>query len=133
LSYSPYVVGYLTQLQIRAELKNTFASGRTKQIDWRQQQLLQLARLVQDNADALAEAINKDLGKPRFEVFLAEINVIAQRSIACATCIAEWAKDEDMSLLNQDWQAGWIQRVRKDPKGVALIIAYVIVFKNCSY
>jgi len=78
----------------------------------------------------LAEAIKKDLGKPRFEVFLTEINVIAQRSITCATCIAEWAKDEDMSPFSEDWQAGWTSMVRKNPKGVVLIIAYVILFKR---
>lgn len=109
--------------EICAELKSTFASGRTKSIAWRQQQLLQLARLVQYNADALAEAIHKDLGKPRFEVFLAEINIIAQRSITCAKEVGEWAKDEDNSSSNQDWQVGWTQKIRKEPKGVALIIA----------
>ena len=129
---APITVGsihYLTQpflSKIRAELKSTFASGRTKSVAWRQQQLLQLARLVQYNADALAEAIHKDLGKPRFEVFLTEINIIAQRSITCAKEVGEWEKDEDNSSSNQDWQVGWAQKIRKEPKGVALIIAHVL-------
>lgn len=123
-------IHYLTWsplLQIRAELKNTFASGRTKSIIWRQKQLLQLAHLVQGNADTLAEAISKDLGKPRFEVFLSEINLVTQRSIMYAKEIGEWTKDEDMSPFNEDWQGGWTQKVRKEPKGVVLIIAYALL------
>ena len=123
-------INYLTWsplLQIRTELKNTFASGRTKSVIWRQQQLLQLARLVQDNADTVAEAISKDLGKPRFEVFLSEINLMTQRSIEYAKEIGEWTKDEDMSQFNEDWQGGWIQKARKEPKGVVLIIAYALL------
>jgi len=75
----------------------------------------------------LAEAVNKDLGKPRFEVFLSEINLVAQRSIIYAKEIRELTKDEDMSPFNEDWQDGWTQKVRKEPKGVVLIIAYALL------
>jgi len=75
----------------------------------------------------LAEAISKDLGKPRFEVFLSEINLVTQRSIMYAKEIGEWTKDEDMSPFNEDWQGGWTQKVRKEPKGVVLIIAYALL------
>jgi len=75
----------------------------------------------------LAEAISKDLGKPRFEVFLSEINLITQRSIEYAKELREWTKDEDMSQFNEDWQGGWIQKARKEPKGVVLIIAYALL------
>jgi len=75
----------------------------------------------------VAEAISKDLGKPRFEVFLSEINLMTQRSIEYAKEIGEWTKDEDMSQFNEDWQGGWIQKARKEPKGVVLIIAYVLL------
>jgi len=41
--------------------------------------------------------------------------------------IGEWTKDEDMSPFNEDWQGGWTQKVRKEPKGVVLIIAYALL------
>ena len=44
--------------------------------------------------------------------------------------MGEWAKDEDNSSSNQDWQVGWTQKIRKEPKGVALIIAYVLLITN---
>lgn len=44
--------------------------------------------------------------------------------------MGEWAKDEDNSSSNQDWQVGWTQKIRKEPKGVALIIAYVLLIIN---
>ncbi|KAF9446190.1 aldehyde dehydrogenase [Macrolepiota fuliginosa MF-IS2] len=108
--------------EIRATLKHTFASGRTKSIPWRQQQLLQLARLAQDNAEAITEALHRDLGKPRLEVFLAEVGPIVERSVICAKKVVEWAKDEDKSSEVDDWMKSWRPRVRKEPKGVALII-----------
>lgn len=109
--------------QIRAELKNTFASGRTKSIAWRQQQLLHLARLTQENADALADALHRDLGKPRLEAFMAEIGPVVERSIICAKKVAEWSQDEDKSGEVEDWAKSWQPKVRKEPKGVVLIIA----------
>lgn len=115
---------------MRAELKSTFASNRTKSISWRQQQLLQLARLVQDNAEAIADALHTDLGKPRFEVFLAEIAPAIQRSVICAQKVAEWAKDEDWSEVvgsQAEFMRSWRPRVRKEPKGIVLIIACVLV------
>ncbi len=104
-------------------MKATFASGRTKAIPWRKQQLLQVARLAQDNAEAFVEALHKDLGKPRLETVLAEIGPIVERSIICAKKVAEWANDEDKSGEVEDWVRSWQPRVRKEPKGVALIIA----------
>lgn len=116
----------IMSLQIRAALKTTFASGRTKSIPWRQQQLLQLARLAQENVEAITEAIYQDLGKPRLEVFLAEVGPIVERSVICAKKVTEWAKDEDKSSEVEDWMKTWRPRVRKEPKGVALIIAYAL-------
>ncbi|XP_006455963.1 hypothetical protein AGABI2DRAFT_195248 [Agaricus bisporus var. bisporus H97] len=109
--------------EIRASLKKTFASGKTKAIPWRQQQLLQLARLAQENAEALAESIHRDMGKPQLEIYLAEIGPIVQRSIICAKNVAKWAEDDDKSAEVDDWMKSWQPKIRKEPKGVALIIS----------
>jgi aldehyde dehydrogenase (NAD+) len=60
-------------------------------------------------------------------VFLAEIGPVVERSVICAKKVTEWAKDEDKSDAVDDWMKGWQPRVRKEPKGVALIIAYVLI------
>lgn len=79
--------------------------------------------MAQENTEALVDALYKDLGKPRLEVVLQEIGPIVERSIICAKKVAEWAKDEDKSSEVEDWVKSWKPRVRKEPKGVALIIA----------
>ena len=42
----------------------------------RLEQLNKLLRLIDENEEALAEALHKDLGKPRFEAVLGEINFV---------------------------------------------------------
>lgn len=78
---------------------------------------------MQENGDALAESIYLDMGKPRLEVYLTEIGPLVERSIICAKKVAEWASDDDRSADVDDWMKSWQPRVRKEPKGVALIVA----------
>src|SRR6478735_3560130 len=56
-----------------ARLRKTFASGRTRSIEWRKQQLLQLARLVEENEDAIAKALAEDLDRNAAEAFIADV------------------------------------------------------------
>ena len=54
-------------------LRDTFATGRTRSIDWRKQQLRALQKLVEDNEPAIAEALASDLGRKPFEAWLADV------------------------------------------------------------
>ena len=54
-------------------LRDTFASGRTRSLDWRKQQLRALERLMLDNEAAVAAALEEDLGRKPFEAWLADI------------------------------------------------------------
>ena len=53
--------------QIHAELKNTFRSGKTKDIAFRKQQLAQLAWMIKDNQERFSDAMKADLGRPPLE------------------------------------------------------------------
>jgi aldehyde dehydrogenase (NAD+) len=55
------------QTQIHKTARTAFASGRTRSIDFRQQQLSQLAYLISDNHSAIVRAIKQDLGRCEFE------------------------------------------------------------------
>ena len=57
----------LTLGQIHAELRAGFNSGKLKSIEYRKYQLLQLAYLVQENADRIEKALQSDLGRPTIE------------------------------------------------------------------
>jgi len=76
---SVLVVCSQSALKIRTALRATFAGGVTRPIQWRQNQLYQLARMAHDERDAICDALKKDLGKPRTEVLMAEVGVVVER------------------------------------------------------
>ncbi|KAK7027818.1 Aldehyde/histidinol dehydrogenase [Favolaschia claudopus] len=77
---------------IRDTLRASFRKGLTRPLEWRKHQLLQLARMLQENVDVFAEALHKDLGKPKFEAYAYEIGVMIERSVDSAKRVDEWAK-----------------------------------------
>ena len=56
-----------------AGVRKTFASGRTRDIEWRKQQLRALEKLVTENESAIAAALEEDLGRKPFEAWLADV------------------------------------------------------------
>ena len=47
--------------KVVSDLRQTFGSGRTRDIEWRVNQLKSLYKFYDDNSDLFAEAIKKDL------------------------------------------------------------------------
>ncbi|KAJ7301168.1 aldehyde dehydrogenase [Mycena albidolilacea] len=82
-------------LEIEESLRENFRAGVSLPVEWRKQQLLQLARMVQENAPAFTEGVSKDMGKPKTETYFAEIAPIAQHSLVSA------------EKLDEDWQKPW--------------------------
>ncbi|KAF6765588.1 Aldehyde/histidinol dehydrogenase [Ephemerocybe angulata] len=125
--------------EIHASLTSTFLSSLSStkssstnvpypllSLPYRQHQLLQLARLVQENADALCQSLWIDEGKPRQEVVMAEIGAVIGRALKGAKDLESWVGGgaeigEDVKL--EGWQEAWKARVEKKAKGVVLIIS----------
>lgn len=95
----------------------------TKPISWRRQQLLQLARLLQDNVELIAEALRLDLGRPEQEAYLIEVGGSIQRCLLNAEKLSEWTKDHEVEVA--EYQKSWKARYHHSPKGVVLIIVCV--------
>ncbi|KDQ59034.1 hypothetical protein JAAARDRAFT_206020 [Jaapia argillacea MUCL 33604] len=108
--------------EIHARLLRTFHSGVTRPLPYRRKQLLQLARLCQENHKALEDALYTDLAKPRLETTMAEISMIVGASISAADKLEEWATP-DKPEVAEAWRASWDTTVYKTPKGVVCIIA----------
>jgi aldehyde dehydrogenase (NAD+) len=50
-----------------AKLRESFRSNTTKPLSWREDQLLKLRKLVDENQELLFAALHRDLGRSRFE------------------------------------------------------------------
>ncbi|OFJ50646.1 aldehyde dehydrogenase family protein [Mycolicibacterium grossiae] len=103
-----------------ARLRTTFASGRTRSIEWRRQQLRALERLVTDNEPAIAEALASDLGRKPFESWLADVASTAAEARDAAKNVAKWSKRKHRLLeFSQLPGRGWVEY---EPYGVVLVI-----------
>ena len=59
--------------QVVQRLRDTFASGRTRSVEWRLEQLDALNRMLVDAEAELIEALGQDLGRPAMEAFAADL------------------------------------------------------------
>ncbi|HJT94266.1 MAG TPA: aldehyde dehydrogenase family protein, partial [Mycobacterium sp.] len=101
-------------------LRDTFKTGRTKSIEWRKQQLEGMERLVLENEEAIAAALEQDLGRKPFEAWLADIASVAGEAKAAAKNIRKWTRRKHRRLeMSQLPGRGWIEY---EPYGTVLII-----------
>jgi len=101
-------------------LRATFASGRTRSIEWRKQQLLAIARMMTENEEAVAAALEQDLGRNRFEAWLADIASTVGEAKDAAKNVKKWTRRRYRLLeLNQLPGRGWIEY---EPYGTVLVI-----------
>ena len=78
---------------------------------------------LKDNEEAIYEACKRDIGKPSFETYVAELGWCQNDIIFMQNNLEKWVKDEaapDIPLMNKLASP----RIRKDPLGAVLIIGY---------
>jgi aldehyde dehydrogenase (NAD+) len=103
-----------------ARLRKTFATGRTRSIEWRKQQLLALQRLMEENEDAIAKALAEDLDRNPAEAFIADIATTASEAKYAAKKLRKWTRRKYLLLeMPQLPGRGWIEY---EPYGTVLII-----------
>lgn len=101
-------------------LRATFATGRTRSLEWRKKQLRGLERLVADNETAIADALAKDLGRSPFEAWLADVASTAGEAAFAAKNVGKWMKRRHRLLeMSQLPGRGWVEY---EPYGTVLII-----------
>jgi aldehyde dehydrogenase (NAD+) len=101
-------------------LRHTFATGRTRSIDWRKQQLRGLQQLVEVHEPAIAKALASDLGRKPFEAWLADIASTAGEAKEAAKNVAKWTRRKHRRLeFSQLPGRGWVEY---EPYGIVLII-----------
>jgi aldehyde dehydrogenase (NAD+) len=102
-------------------LRATFASGKTRPIEWRLRQLAEIERMMAEHEQDFADALKADLGKCLFEAVLTEMSFVAGEAKYARKRLARWMKAKRvstplMALPGRSY-------IEPEPKGVVLIIA----------
>ena len=100
--------------------RQAFSSGATKSIEFRRQQLRQLYRLLEENELQLVEALKADLGKPRFESIMTEIDYVLNDVRSALNNLDKWTKPKYVAkcfvtLVDSNY-------IHYEPYGVVLVL-----------
>jgi len=103
------------------DLRRTFDSGRTRSLAWRDAQLARLDTLLEERKDTLLQALTSDLGKSRFEGWIAELGFLQKEIAHTRSHLKRWTRPEKVRapLAVQPGRA----YVVREPLGVVLVIA----------
>lgn len=72
------------------ELRETFASRRTRSMKWRKRQLSAIIKMVKDKEDEICEALFQDLGKHHTEAYRDELGVVKRGATTALNCLDQW-------------------------------------------
>ncbi|SDU69399.1 aldehyde dehydrogenase family protein [Gordonia westfalica] len=113
-------LGAVDHERMMASVRQTFASGRTRDISWRLGQLAAIERLLAEREDEIAKALAADLGRSPSEAWLGDIASTAGEAAYARKNLKKWMKRKRVKLpLNQLPGRGWVQY---EPLGVVLVI-----------
>jgi aldehyde dehydrogenase (NAD+) len=103
-----------------ARLRRTFATGRTRNVEWRKRQLVALDKMMIENEEAIAAALADDLDRTPFEAWLADSAPTAAEARFAAKRVKRWTRRKYRMLeIPQLPGRGWIEY---EPYGTVLII-----------
>lgn len=103
-----------------AALRATFASGRTRDADWRIRQLTAIERLLDDREEEIARALADDLGRGAAEAWLGDVASSKAEAVFARKHVRKWMKRKRVPLSLASLPGrGWYQY---EPLGLVLII-----------
>lgn len=103
-----------------AEQRQFFATGKTKDLSFRIEQLKRLQQAIQENELIIHQALQADLNKPRFESYATEVLVCLEEIKYALKHIKSWVKPQKVSPSLAQFPASL--KVYAEPLGVVLII-----------
>ncbi|WP_220273434.1 aldehyde dehydrogenase [Pontibacter diazotrophicus] len=106
--------------QLVQKQRTFFATGKTKELDFRKEQLLQLQQAIRKHEQELIDAMYADFRKPEFESFISEIGFVELELKLTLKNIENWVKPKPVkeALLNFPSRS----YVYSSPYGINLII-----------
>lgn len=101
--------------------RDYFKSGKTKPIEFRIGQLKHLKKILQKNEETILNALAEDLGKPKYDGYIAEFVPLYEEINLFLKNIKKWAKTDTVSSpLPLKPSFG---KLYKDPYGVVAVFA----------
>jgi aldehyde dehydrogenase (NAD+) len=105
---------------VLADLRKVFATGRTRGLEWRLQQLRGIERFVDEREADIAAALAEDLGRSPVEAWLGDVASTKGEAVYARKHLKKWMRSRRESLpLAQLPGRAWVQY---DPLGVVLVI-----------
>lgn len=101
-------------------LRQTFDSGRTKDLKWRENQLDGLIAMMRENETAIFDAAQKDIGKSAHEEWFTEIQGLVSRIKVYRKKLRSWVRSEKVPTLPLVQPAK--SYIIREPLGVVLVI-----------
>ena len=98
--------------------RDFFATGKTKDVDFRIEQLKNLKSAIVSNQSRIVDAVKADLNRPEYEAYF-EIAAIAEVNYAIKN-VKSWAKPKKVPTSIDQFPAS--ARIYPEPLGVVLII-----------
>ncbi len=103
-----------------ARLRETFATGKTRDVQWRRAQLHAIEQMMAENDSAITDALAKDLDRKPFEAWLADTAITAGEARYAAKHVKRWMRRKYRLLeLAQLPGRAWVEY---EPYGTVLII-----------
>ncbi|WP_425446157.1 aldehyde dehydrogenase [Dethiothermospora halolimnae] len=101
--------------------RDYFNNGRTRDVDFRIEQLRLLKKTIKDNEDKILNALNKDLKKSYFEGYETEVGILLEEIDYTIKKVKSWAKSKRVKtpithFLSRSY-------IHPEPYGVVLIMA----------
>ncbi|MGD9058141.1 MAG: aldehyde dehydrogenase [Desulfobacterales bacterium] len=107
--------------QILADQKKFFQSGRTKDFEFRLQNLARLKDAIVQNEASIFKALNADLSKSTYESYLSEVGVVLNEIRLARRKLKSWSRPRRARTPFVLWVGS--SRIYYEPYGTALIIA----------
>ncbi|MEC4816006.1 MAG: aldehyde dehydrogenase [Scytonema sp. PMC 1069.18] len=114
------MIAQVSIVEIIQKQREFFKTGKTKDVNFRWEQLKTLKQAISENQDAVIQALKADLRKPEFEAYAAEVSVVNEVEYAIKH-LKNWIKPQKVPVSLQFQPA--VAKIYPEPRGVVLIIS----------
>lgn len=106
--------------EMLTNLRNSFNSGKTRSLQFREKQLNNIIKLIDENTNLILDALHDDLNKSKQESMVCEIEILKNDALHMIHNLSQWTKPKSVEkdLVNIMDKV----QILPEPYGVVLII-----------